>query len=243
MQKHSRLTWVLGGILGGLVLLAILVVGGTFIYIHFIEGPAPKPLALPKTTTPQHRGGSTSPTSSEPSPTGTWHATAASVVGYRANEVLFGQNNVAVGRTHSVTGSITVGGSEVSAAGFTAQMATVHSDQSQRDDQFDGRIMDVAQFPTATFTLTRPIDLGTTPALGVTVHKSATGKLMLHGQTRTVSFPVTARYTGTSIDVAGSIPVTFADYGIGSPSFGGTITVEDHGTLEFLLILGRGAAS
>ncbi len=239
MKQHSRATWILGGLLGGLVVLAILVVGGTFVYIHFIEGPAPKPLTLPGTTAPKHSGGTATPAVS---PDGTWHATPASIVGYRVDEVLFGQNNVAVGRTHSVTGSITVGGSRVSAAGFTAQMSTVHSDQSQRDNQFDGRIMDVAQFPTATFALTAPIDLGTTPAAGVTVHESATGKLTLHGQTHSVTFPVSARYSGTSIDVNGSIPVTFADYGIDNPSFGGTITVEDHGTLEFLLVLGRGAA-
>ena len=47
------------------------------------------------------------------SPTGTWQATGKSVVGYRVNEVLFGQNNVAVGRTNAVTGSITVDGASV----------------------------------------------------------------------------------------------------------------------------------
>jgi polyisoprenoid-binding protein YceI len=33
-------------------------------------------------------------------------------------------------------------------------MDTIHSDKSERDAQFDGRIMDVAQYPTGTFTLT-----------------------------------------------------------------------------------------
>jgi polyisoprenoid-binding protein YceI len=239
-NPRSRLTWILGGILGALVLAALLVVGGTYVYIHFIEGPAPKPLALPTSTTPTPR--SATPTST-PSPSGTWQATKKSVVGYRVNEVLAGQNNVAVGRTNAVTGSMTVEGSSVAAAAFTAQMADVHSDQSQRDGQFDGRIMDVAQYPTATFTLTSPISLGTVPAAGVTVHATATGRLMLHGQTRTVTFPVTARYAGTTIDVNGSIPVTFADYGIDNPSFGSFVTTDNHGILEFLLVTERSPAT
>jgi hypothetical protein len=31
------------------------------------------------------------------------------------------------------------------------------------------------------------------------------------------------------------MPVTFADYGIGNPSFGSFVTTENHGVLEFLL--------
>ena len=172
------------------------------------------------------------------SPTGTWQATGKSVVGYRVNEVLFGQNNVAVGRTNSVTGSITVDGASVGSASFTAQMADVHSDQSERDGQFDGRIMEVSRYPTATFALTSPISLGRIPAAGVTVHETATGNLMLHGQTHAVTFPVSARYSGTSIDVTGSIPVTFADYGIENPSFAGTVTTDSHGTLGIPARLG-----
>ena len=234
-KRRSRLTWVVGGVLGIIALGAIVVVGGTYIYIHFIEGPAPKPLALPKTT-------STVPTSSSgavASPSGQWKPTSASVVGYRVNEVLFGQNNVAVGRTNAVTGSMTVNGTDVTNADFTVQMADVHSDQSQRDNQFDGRIMNVAQYPTATFSLTSPISSGAVPAVSATVHESATGNLTLHGRTHSVTFPVSARYSGSTIDVTGSIPITFADWGISNPGFGGQITTDNHGTLEFLLVLSR----
>jgi polyisoprenoid-binding protein YceI len=243
VKKHSRLTWIVGGVAGALVLLALLVVGGTYVYIHFIEGPAPAPLSLPRTTTakaPKHGTGTTMPVLA---PTGSWKATRTSIVGYRVNEVLAGQNNVAVGRTNSVTGSITVDGTQVTTAAFTVQMADVHSDQSQRDNQFDGRIMNVAQYPTATFTLTAPIDLGTTPATGATVHESAKGNLMLHGQTHAVSLAVSAKYTGSAIDITGSIPITFADWGISNPSFGSFVTTANHGILEFLLIMERSTAT
>lgn len=214
------------------MLLVLVFVGGPFVYIHFIEGPAPKPLALPKTTSKD--SGATGAL-----PTGTWSTTSASVVGYRVNEVLFGQNNVAVGRTHSVAGSITLAGTAVTKADFTVQMATVHSDESQRDDQFDGRIMDVSEYPTSHFTLNSPIGLGPTGKVtgGDTITSTATGDLTLRGQTHPITFTVSARYSGGVIDVSGSIPVTFATWGIPNPGFGNAITTSNQGILEFLLVL------
>src|ERR1700722_17629236 len=112
--------------------------------------------------------------------------------GYRVNEVLVGQSTTAVGRTTSVTGHLTIAGTTATAATFSVPMDTVHSDKSQRDEQFDGRIMDVAQYPTGTFALTSPIDLAPLPATGVIKSYTATGKLTLHGTTRTVTFTLTA---------------------------------------------------
>jgi polyisoprenoid-binding protein YceI len=111
----------------------------------------------------------------------------------------------------------------------------VHSDKSQRDEQFDSRIMDVAQYPTGTFALTRPIDLAPLPAAGVIKSYTATGKLTLHGTTRTVTFTLTAERKGAQIEVVGHIPVLFSDYNVQNPSVGGFVTTADHGLLEFLL--------
>jgi polyisoprenoid-binding protein YceI len=110
-----------------------------------------------------------------------------------------------------------------------------------RDGQFDGRIMQVAQFPTARFTLTSPIALGAHTKAGTTIAASATGQLTLHGVTRRITFPVMARYTSVAIEINGSIPVTFSDYKISDPSFVG-INVDPDGQLEFLLTLHSGAA-
>jgi hypothetical protein len=54
-----------------------------------------------------------------------------------------------------------------------------------------------------------------------------------------VTFPVSAERTATQIRVSGSIPVTFADYGIPNPSFASVVTTQDHGVLEFLLVFRR----
>jgi len=123
----------------------------------------------------------------------------------------------------------------VTAGTFTVQMSTIKSNESQRDVQFDGRIMDVASYPAGTFALTSPISLSPLPAEGAIKTYSATGNLTLHGHTRSVTFPLTAERTSTGIEISGSIPVTFANWDIPNPSFSGFVTTQNHGLLEFLL--------
>jgi polyisoprenoid-binding protein YceI len=169
---------------------------------------------------------------------GTWKAGSGSQAGYRVKEILFGQSNTAVGRTDKVTGALVVDGTTVSSAKVTVDLTTVTSDQDRRDSQFQGRIMDTASYPTATFELTKPVELGTLPAAGATVTKQAAGKLTLHGTTKAVTVDLTARRSGATIEVQGSIPVVFAEWNIPNPSFA-TIKTEDHGELEFLVVFTR----
>jgi polyisoprenoid-binding protein YceI len=173
---------------------------------------------------------------------GTWKVTTGSVVGYRVNEVLLGQNTTAVGRSSDVTGHLTISGgtssgSTATAATFTVAMDTIHSDKSQRDAQFDGRIMDVAKYPTGTFALTQPIDLGTLPANGAVKDYTAHGNLTLHGTTKAVTFTLAVEVKNGQVEVQGDIPVLFSDYNVQNPSLGGFVTTQDHGILEFLLVL------
>lgn len=171
---------------------------------------------------------------------GTWVATAESTLGYRVKEVLGGVDTEGVGRTNQVTGSITISGTTITAATFTVEVATITSDNSRRDSQFTGRIMDTATNPTATFTLTAPIELGTIPAPGIQITAMATGDLTLRGTTVAVTFEVVAEYSGSTIGVLGSIPIVFADYGIPNPS-NPFVTTGDDGLLEFVLAFTRSA--
>jgi polyisoprenoid-binding protein YceI len=225
--------------------LVVLAVAGPFVYIHFFDGSTPAALSLsPSTSAPAT--GSTAPVSIQTASTaasgpvtGTWTVGSGSTAGYRVNEVLLGQSATAVGRTSTITGHLTIAGTAVTAGTFSVPMDTIHSDKSQRDGQFDGRIMDVAQYPTGTFTLTSPIDLAPLPASGVIKDYTAHGRLTLHGTTRAVTFTLTAELKGGHIEVAGDIPVLFSEYNIQNPSFAGFVTTQDHGLLEFLLILSR----
>jgi len=235
MRRHW-LRWLVGTV----VVLAAMAAAGPFIYIHFFNGSTPSALTLSPSAS-----GSSSPatpaatTAASRTVTGTWTAGSGSVVGYRVNEVLLGQNATAVGRSTSVTGRLTIAGHSVTVASFSVPMATVHSDKSQRDAQFDSRIMDVSQYPTGTFTLSSPIDLVPLPAVGVIRTYTAHGRLTLHGTTRAVTFPLTAERAGGKIKVSGDIPVLFSAYNIQNPSFAGFVTTQNHGLLEFLLVFTR----
>jgi len=226
-KTRSWLRWVIGGV----IVLVLLVVGGPFVYIHFIEGPAPAKLSLSTATTPPTVAKSTAAPLA-----GTWKIGPGSTAGYRVKETLFGQSNTAVGRTSSVTGSMTIAGTSVTKAAFTVDMNSVKSDRSQRDGFFRGRIMDTTDFPTSTFVLTSPISLAPVPKNGVIKSYSATGKLTLHGTTKTVTIPLTTKRTGNVIEVQGILSITFSDYGVNNPS-GGPAQVGNTGQMEFLLEL------
>ena len=235
-SKHRHWArWIIGGV----VAIVVLVVGGTFVYIHFIEGPAPAPLSLSTTPTsgPSGRTGASAPLA------GTWKVGSGSTAGYRVGETLFGQSNTAVGRTDQVTGAMTIAGTKVTKTTVTVDMASVHSVGNRldgafgdrRDGQFNGRIMNTDQFPTATFALTRPINLTPLPKDGVVKHYSATGKLTLHGTTKDVTIPLTARRTADVIAVQGITTVNFDDYGIGDAAGGPASSVNRSGQLEFVV--------
>ena len=222
------LRWVIGAV----VVIIVLAVAGPFVYFHFIEGNSPAPLSL----TPSASASGTqsaSPVSSQGasgSVAGSWAVGSGSRVGYRVKEILAGQSHTAVGRSSSVTGSMAIKATTVKTASFT-----VNTDSAQRDSQFDGRIMDVATYPTGTFVLTKPISLAPLPSAGTIKTYTATGNLRLHGQTRSVTFPLKAEFTASTIEVQGSIPVLFSKWGIPNPSFTGFVTTQNHGIMEFLL--------
>lgn len=236
-MPFPRLRHPVRWIFGAVIVIAVLAVGGPFVYIHFLNS-APAALSLPASavTAGSSPGGTAAAGSSV---AGTWTAGSGSVVGYRVNEVLMGQNATAVGRSSSVTGHLTIAGTDVTAASFSVPMSTVHSDKSQRDAQFDGRIMDVAKYPVGTFALTKAIDLAPVPASNTEKDFTAHGDLTLHGTTRAVTFTLKAELASGRIDVSGQIPVLFSDYNIANPSFAGFVTTQDHGILEFLLVFAK----
>lgn len=235
--------------------LVVLATAGTWIYINLIKEDAPERLTLDSGATGDSGATSTivpgestdttgvtdtttAGSSSSTGVDGTWKVSSGSQAGYRVKEVLFGQSTEAVGRTDDVTGQIAIAGTSVTSGSFTVDMTTVASDESRRDNQFKGRIMDVASFPTSTFKLTQPIALASLPDDGTEVNVKATGELTLRGTTKRVTIDLAAQRSGSNIKVAGSVPIVFEEWGIPNPSFGPAET-EDNGELEFLLVLVR----
>ncbi len=189
-------------------------------------------------STPVSAPTSDAPVTDDGELSGTWSITDGSEVGYRVKEVLGGVDTEGVGRTDAVTGTLTIEGTSIIGAYFEVEVATITSDSTRRDSQFAGPIMETSVHPTASFRLTRPIELAELPAPGNTITAQAVGELTLHGVTREVSFEVSARVDNGVVGVLGAIEVLFGDYDIDNPS-NAFVTTGDDGLIEFVLAFAR----
>ena len=163
---------------------------------------------------------------------------SGSWAGYRVQEQLVGLGGTtAVGRTPDITGTITLAGTQLTAANLSVDLTTLVSDESFRDGQLGRQGVQTDQFPTATFVLTSPIELGHVPAQGEEVPVTATGDLTLHGVTKSVQIPMTARLTQDVIGVSGSITFSWEDFGLTQPSSQRGVSLDDHVTMEFQVFL------
>ena len=226
-----------------------LVYGGVLLYTKVINPPEGKLneddlsaiVSVSSTAPSTDTESSTAPTSTlmqDAGITGTWLATNESTVGYRVKEVLGGVDTEGVGRTNQVNGSLRIQETTLLSTVFEINVASIKSDSSKRDSQFSGNIMDTATYPTATFRLLTPIELGAVPTDGQNITATAQGELTLHGVTQQVSFDVTAKIANGIIGVLGSIDIAFADYGIANPS-NAFVSTGDTGLLEFVLAFER----
>lgn len=154
-------------------------------------------------------------------------------VGYRMQELFAGQTikKEAVGRTGTVSGTMTINGTTVPSAELTADMTKLRSDSGRRDNYIRQNGLELDKFTTATFKLTTPIQLPGSPKQGEKINVSATGELTIHGVTKTVTIPLEAQWNGPSIRVVGSTEIALADYSIEKISIP-TVTVDEKGTLE-----------
>jgi polyisoprenoid-binding protein YceI len=173
---------------------------------------------------------------------GTFADFTSSFAGYRVQEELASIGaKTAVGRTPDVDGSFTIDGNEVPKAEFTVDLSTLKSDEDRRDGAIRDQAIETARFPTATFTLTKPIPLDEVPAEGKKISVDATGDLTLHGVTKEVTIPLEAQRTGNVIAVTGQVDIPFADFDIAKPTSFAVLSIEDHGILEVQLFLTKNA--
>jgi polyisoprenoid-binding protein YceI len=232
------------------ILVGIVAGGGYGLWILFLQPPGPAAVNVSTVPIPSiAASGSGSLPTTPASFDGTWKVdtsigsfsdSTTSFVGYRVQEQLANIGaNTAVGRTPDVSGTLTLQGTTVTAVEVTANLATLKSNDDRRDGQLHRQALETDQFPTATFRLTQPIDLGAAPAEGQAVSVTATGDLTLHGQTKSVQIPLKAKRAGGVIAVTGSLEITFADFGIAKPTSFLVLSVQDHGTLELQLFFTR----
>jgi polyisoprenoid-binding protein YceI len=234
MSKRGRITIIA-------VVAAALVAGGAYAAFALLAGGgSPAPVAISSGAS----GGSnaTGASLTQAQFQGTWNVDRnGSFVGYRVREQLgiLPAPSDAVGRTSAVTGTLTVNGLSITAVKVTADLTQLQSDRSMRDERMRTIGLETDQFPSATFELTSPVALSKVPAAGEVVTVTARGKLTLHGVTKDVTMQIKGTLVNGRIEVVGSLPITFADYGIQTPNIGGFVTVQDHGTMEFKLFFAK----
>ncbi|HEY6531550.1 MAG TPA: YceI family protein [Acidimicrobiales bacterium] len=229
------------------VLVVVLVVAGG-VWWFFLRDDSPAAVDLDtasESVTPNTGGATSAPLTSVD---GTWtvdnssgefdfESATGTFAGFRIKEELAGiGSTTAVGRTGDVTGTMSIEGTTLTAAQFDIDVSTITTNESRRDDRVQ-EALETDQFPTATFTLTAPVDLGADPQSGQDLSVTATGDFTVHGVTRQVEVPLQARLVDDTIVVVGSFDVTFSDYGVSVPRAAIVLSVEDHGILELQLLL------
>jgi polyisoprenoid-binding protein YceI len=227
----KRRTIVTISIIAGVVLLGgTAAVAGPIVYRDLIVGEADEAPSV--TAAPSTSGG----TIDAADLSGSWVVSDGSYAGYRVDEVLNGTDVTVTGRTDEVTGTLTVEGLTLTEAELTVDVASIATDEAPRDAYFRDTALRTSQFPTATFVLTGPVTAAETPVVGAVQTLTATGELTIAGVTREVAVDLEAVLNGSDGQVAGSIPVTFADFGVEAPNLG-FVSVEPDGFVEFSLVI------
>ncbi len=170
---------------------------------------------------------------------GNWNATGDSVIGYRVKEILDGQSLEAAGRTNAITGTLVIGDTTAKSVALTVDVTKLESGRAQRDKQVQDRILDTRKFPTAKLVLKAPISFGKVPADKEIVSLDTKLSLTIKAATRDIDVPIKARRVGATLEITGSIPIRWTDWGIESPSLPPFVTTDDNGILEFLVVFAR----
>jgi polyisoprenoid-binding protein YceI len=241
--RRSRTRWYVGG---AVILVLALAGAGIWYFVFRDDSPPAVDIESASESLDSRGSGGTSPASSidgtwtiDPS-IGSFGDFTSNFVGYRVQEELASIGaKTAVGRTPDVEGSLTIDGTKIPKADFTANLSTLQSDEDRRDNAIRDQALETSTFPEATFTLTAPIELDSVPAEGEKITVDATGDLTLHGVTREVTMPLEATRNGEVIAVTGQLDIPFADFDIEQPRSFAVLSIEDHGILEIQLFFTR----
>ncbi len=228
-RRHRWIRWTIGVCLALLVLVA----GGLSLATHLTTAPAP--LALPRDT---DAGSGTA--SGQAGVDGVWSAGPGSLVGWRAQQVVLGQQSTLTGRTGEVWGSLTISGGSVTQGSFTVAMAALTSSLSKTTQS---TVFDVKADPTGTLVLTSPIELGTVAPAGTVERFPASATLTLHGVGRAVRFTASVEQVGSNLYVLADIAFPFADWNISVQGVPWLADIQSPGTIEVLLDLAQGAGN
>ncbi len=246
-RRRRRRRWLIAG--GSVVVVLLAAAGGGIWW--FLHDDAPAAVNIESATQVVADGSGSASADAVADVSGSWAVdtsigtfsyedSTGTFVGFRIEEELAGiGSTTAVGRTPDVTGTITIDGTTVTAASIEADMSAITTNESRRDDEVQ-EALETSSYPTATFVLTEPIDLGSAATSGKATTVTAIGDLTVHGVTTRVSIPLQVQLVDDTVVVVGSLDVTFSDYGVSVPTAPIVISAADHGVIELQLFFTKG---
>jgi polyisoprenoid-binding protein YceI len=223
-RRRRRRRWLVGVIVALAVVIVIVAAAAAFV----VGQSAPAALRLPRDT----------PSAPVGTVNGSWRVTAGSIAGFRLPASVIGLSNDVVGRTTAVSGTVSIARGTVTSATFRIDLSSIRV--SGKTEPGLAAALDTSAYPVATIRLGRSVGVGPALASGSPISSTASCYLAMRGITRAVTVRFEVRRSGTELQIAGSIPVLLADWGIRAPAgFGFLGSLAGHGIAEFLLVLRR----
>ena len=204
-------------------LLALTALAGAAVLLAGCSGIAAPAPAAP-TAAPSPSASALPAPAALSAPAGTWSVGAGSKATVRVREQLVGvsapSDAVLVGSGVKGSFLLNENGTFSPDSKITFDLATLASDNRNRDDFVKRTTLGLAQFPVATLVPLRatglPLPL---PAAG-DFRFRLTGKLTIHGVTKEMTFDVAAKRSGSDLTATATAtpPLTFKDFGMSAPS-------------------------
>jgi polyisoprenoid-binding protein YceI len=136
------------------------------------------------------------------------------------------------------TFTLNTDGSFTSASKITADLTTLKSDESRRDDFIKDNTLETRRFPTAEF-VPKSLSRLTLPLpLSGEMKFTLSGTMTVHGKPKDASFTVTARREGARLTATAVAQpsFTFGDFGMTPPRVASVLSIEDEIRVEIALV-------
>ncbi|WP_419943865.1 YceI family protein [Candidatus Poriferisodalis sp.] len=162
-----------------------------------------------------------------------------SFAGFRVDEELATIGAfTAVGRTGDVSGTLEIVNEHAEKAEIKVGLASLRTDDSRRDRAVR-QALNADEHPFAAFSLTEVLHLEGGTELEGPFAFDVEGDFTVNGITRPVIAQIETQLVGSVIVVVGRFELIFADYDIRIPQVPIVLSAEDHGIVEFQLLLRR----
>jgi polyisoprenoid-binding protein YceI len=141
---------------------------------------------------------------------------------------IIGIENTAIGRTSQVSGEVDLAGDlSISRMQVTADLRTLSSDSSLRDDRIRNEFLESNRYPKAIFAAVGVPTVTAAYAPGRQAAFAVPGRLTVRGITNAFTLNVKGSLSGSTLFGTGSGMLQMKDYGFDPPAIAGAIQVKE----------------